>query len=285
VDVAHPFQFNLINNLMNNTKKIIFISLLTITTLSNAQYISFVKGETPQKSNTINKQIYPFLHNWNDINTQQLLNKIEKIASDNQTNTPYNINNPESFSIKSWHNRQILYYSSVCLEKALYTNPQEPSGPFSEDYMRRLYSIARFMNLKDEKFILLDDKMLNNYCSSTLTTDFSIGNCQTALDPTVRSSESILSSAVPFAINILKRDTTLPAKVPVSCAINKENPNLLLTYKTKAQYQITKPFELKEVNTFLGPRKLNVGEALVITPEIKDSKQNPLVWKSLIVQH
>lgn len=268
-------------------KKIIISGLLlSIYMSAHAQYADIITDTQLKKPATgiQNRQTYPFLHQWTDIHTQKLLSKIEKYASENEYIAPLTPNVPNT--IQGWHARQTLYYASTCLEKALYNNSTDPSSPYSEGYMKRLHSIARFMNLKDEKFATLDVKTLNNYCSEVITSQWELGACQVAKDPTVKSSPLIMNNFVPFAINILKNDVKLPDKAPVDCSINSNTYQpIFLTYNANIQYQITKPFTATNLNTFLGSSTLNAGEAIITAPEALDKNKKPVVWKALIVQH
>lgn len=266
-------------------KKIGFSILISLLAFSaQAQFADFVtKADDGRTQILKNRQMYPFLHNWNDTHTQQLITKIDSFIRQKQNVAVYNPRSP--VNIDGWHARQTIYHASLCLEKALYDKPNEPSGPYSEDYMKRLLNNAKLLNLADETFAAVDAKTFNNFCASAMTADWSLGSCQKAKDTTVRSKEIIGRGAIPMAINILKNDTSLPSKAPVDCAINKSNPEFFVTYNGPVQYTITKPFEKKSVMSYNGFIEKNVGEAIVTSTEAKDSRGQPVQWKTDIVQH
>lgn len=230
-----------------------------------------------------NYQMYPFLHKWSEDKTKQLLSKIDKYVNENADIGAYK--SYEKSTLKGKIVRNNTYYASVCLEKSLYKNTNNPINEDSPIIIKKLLKYDDILNLKNDKFSILDIKTLNNYCSTAIEADWNKYYCQKAIDSTVKSSPKLKLIAVPLVINIDKDETKLPQSLPVECTINSNNPDLLISYNANFSYQITKPFEIKTVFNSLGPLKTKVGEAIVTSTEVWGKDGKPVSWKTQIVQH
>lgn len=276
---------------MNNIKKACVNSTI-FAIFASSFMITPTYAQTPEgglafsvikrKENYKNIHVFPFLHQWNDVHTTQLLSKLEAYANKNETLAP--LRDDDDRNYKAWNVRQILYYGSSCLEKAIYEQPGKPSSPFTEDYDLRLKKIYNHMNLKDETFEIPNERDFNNFCSNILKADFDSGYCNIPSNKTqsvdIRPNFSIYN-----AFNITTNTKDLPKRIPLSCTLTKNSPEFVGTYDAEVNYFILKPFEQQSVNTSQGPKTMNVGQMKISFKDSLNMNKELISWELPIYQH
>lgn len=261
---------------------ILFSSLIFSPVYAQSQPSGLAFNAIKRQENFKNKSAYPFLHQLSDIKTEQLLSKIEQYALKHETDGPLRYEKDKNY--KSWHVRQVIYYASSCLDKAIFERPGVPSSPFSEDYALRIEKIHKFMNLKEDTFTVPNERVFNHFCSVVLESDFESGYCTNPLAKTL-AMDMRMDFAVPNAVNMTNKTKALDKYIPIQCTLVNNSPEMLSTYQALAQYTILKPFTIQNVQTPQGIKNLNLGKATITLPDSLDSSGKVISWNTDIIQH
>lgn len=273
---------NIITIMKYNNKIISFAILCSFISMqSQAQNVGL--GFSVNKKQEINNNnIYTYLHQWNSSKSKKLLDKIEQYSLIHKEDGPLRTSKDRAY--KAWHVRKMIYYSSSCLDKAIFSRPGVPSHPSSVEYSERIKNIHTFMNLKEDIFPLPNERVFNNFCSKILEVDFDSGYCLIPTNKTI-SVDMRIDFSVVNAINMTDQAKELQQYIPVKCVLSNKTPEMLETYNAKAKYTITKPFSEQIVQTPQGKKSLNVGEAILSLPDAITSDGKMIEWKTAIIQH
>lgn len=269
----------------NKLKKIITIAIISSCSLSFSSFAQeggLAFGVIKRKENYTNKQMYPFLHQWNDVKTEQLLSKIEQYSLKHEVDGP--LRSKENQNYKSWHVRQIIHAASSCLDKAIYEQPGFPSSPFTDDYSARIKKIHKFMNLADEKFELPNERVFNQFCGTILESDFESGYCTPPENKTI-SVDLRNDFAIFNGMNITTNTKELPKSIPLKCTLGTKSPEMTATFEAPVSYTIIKPFRPENVATSQGNKQMNVGQIRLVFKDAINSNKKLIYWDSPIYQH